>query len=241
MGCLSNLRTPYPVLHNSVVGQNLNLTSFSFRAQSAALGSRNRLPFRPVGADAHIGLVLRTTCVAPVGGGLRPAPLARSAFAPIFRWFGTPPPPRRGGPMCPPVNGCREEPCPGRHTGRPLQKVHRPQNNGRGQSPAPTGRSRCQAGAPHPAHGLRQFPPRRVASRSFRKRPPTSVGGLRVSSSRPGCGRGRGSGSRPGRRGSGRRSRTAAYPACCSNGPWRSSCPAASSPGWWPPGRKASF
>ena len=35
-GLLAGYRTWYAVLHNSLVGQNLNLISFSFRAQSAA-------------------------------------------------------------------------------------------------------------------------------------------------------------------------------------------------------------
>ena len=34
-----------------------------------------KLTLLPVGADARIGPLLRTTSVAPVGGGLRPAPL----------------------------------------------------------------------------------------------------------------------------------------------------------------------
>ena len=44
----------YAVLHNSLVGQRLNLTSSSFRAFRFAKrcpGSRGRLPFRSVGAD----------------------------------------------------------------------------------------------------------------------------------------------------------------------------------------------
>ena len=44
--------------------------------------------------------------------------------------------------MCPPVNRAREETYPGEHAGSPLQillQPHQTQNNGRGQSPAPTG------------------------------------------------------------------------------------------------------
>ena len=73
----------------------------------------------------------------PVGGGLRPAPLARSVFAPIPVGSGTLPASRRGGPMCPPVGGAREGPFPGRHIGRPLH-TPRPRKTGRGRSPAPT-------------------------------------------------------------------------------------------------------
>ena len=80
--------------------------------------------------------------VAPVGGGLCPAPLARSVFAPISRWFGIPSTPCRGGPMCPPGHTSARDPFTGRHTGRPLQILLKPPSTleaGLGQSPAPTG------------------------------------------------------------------------------------------------------
>ena len=66
---------------------------------------------------------------------LRCAPLA---------WVvtGTSPSPRRGGPVCPPVNGSRNRTYSGRHIGRPLrillQPPSPPGDNGRGRSPAPT-------------------------------------------------------------------------------------------------------
>ena len=77
-----------------------------------------RLPLLSVGADAHIGPLLGTTCVAPVGRGdltppswtHRPAPLPRRGRAPSrpvgkvrfranFRWFGTLPH-RVGADLC---------------------------------------------------------------------------------------------------------------------------------------------
>ena len=73
--------------------------------------------------------------VTSVGGGLCPAPLARSVFAPIFRWFGIPSTPCRGGPMCPPGHTSARDPLTGRHTGRPLRsscKLHRPRTTGGG-------------------------------------------------------------------------------------------------------------
>ena len=76
--------------------------------------------------------------VAPVGGGLCPAPLARSVFAPIFRWFGIPSTPCRGRPMCPPGHTSARDPLTGRHTGRPLRsscKLHRPRTTGGDASP----------------------------------------------------------------------------------------------------------
>ena len=50
-GLSLDFRTQYAVLNKEVIGQNPNLTSDSFRAQSAAPGSRSGLPFRSVGAD----------------------------------------------------------------------------------------------------------------------------------------------------------------------------------------------
>ena len=105
-----------------------------------------------VGADAHIGPLLGITCVAPVGRGdhtpssvhsrspcrgralSRPVG-ARSVSRTNFRWFPNTPS-RRGGPVCPPADGSREEPCPGRHIGRPLQNLHLPPNRA-GTEPRP--------------------------------------------------------------------------------------------------------
>ena len=137
-------------------------------------GWLQRLPLLPVGADAHIGPLLRTTCgapvgrgdhtppfqipfrnlaggghtpgaprrrppcsVAPVGGGLRPAPLGQGPLHTNFLVSGIPPPPRRGGPMCPPANGSRKEPRPGRHIGRPLQNLYQLLENRAGTEPCP--------------------------------------------------------------------------------------------------------
>ena len=111
-----------------------------------------KLPTPSVGADAYIGLLLRTTSVAPVGrgahdrrqptplpvgGGLRPAPLGQGPLHTNFLVSGIPPPPRRGGPMCPPANGSRKEPRPGRHIGRPLQNLYQLLENRAGTEPCP--------------------------------------------------------------------------------------------------------
>ena len=95
-----------------------------------------QLPCLPVRADAHIGPLLGTTCGAsvgrgdytppscsapPVGGGLRPAPLARSVFLPISVGSEYLPISRRGRPMCPPGHAFLRDPPTGRHAGRPLQ------------------------------------------------------------------------------------------------------------------------
>ena len=80
-------------------------------------------------------------------GGLRPAPLGKGSVSHRFPLLRNAPAPRRGGPMCPPGHVSARDTFTGRHIGRPLQNVHRPQNNGRGQSPAPTGdRGAKQAG-----------------------------------------------------------------------------------------------
>ena len=84
----------------------------------------------------YIGPLLGTTCGAsvgrgdytppscsapPVGGGLRPAPLARSVFLPISVGSEYLPISCRGGPMCPPGHASSRDPFTGRHTGRPLR------------------------------------------------------------------------------------------------------------------------
>ena len=107
----------------------------------------------------YIGPLLGTTSVAPVGRGDLTPPLprrtplsvhsrspcrgralsrpvgARSVSRTNFRWFPNTPS-RRGGPVCPPADGSREEPCPGRHIGRPLQNLHLPPNRA-GTEPRP--------------------------------------------------------------------------------------------------------
>ena len=72
-----------------------------------------------------------------VGGGLRPAPLGQGPLHTNFPYFGIPLPPRRGGPMCPPANGSREEPRPGRHIGRPLQNLYQLRENRAGTEACP--------------------------------------------------------------------------------------------------------
>ena len=143
------------------------------------LGRLMRLALLFVGADAYIGPLLHTTCVAPVGrgdhtppfqipfrnlaggghtpgaprrrppcsvapvgGGLRPAPLGQGPFHTNFPCFGIPRPPCRGGPMCPPAPSSRDPPT-GRHTGRPLQIQLQPSStpeNRAGAEPRPYSR-----------------------------------------------------------------------------------------------------
>ena len=101
----------------------------------------------------YIGLSLGTTCVAPVGrgdltpppvcfhspvgGGLRPAPPGKASFRANSRWFGTPSPPRRGGPMCPPGHAFAGPAQGPTHGSAPTKPPSPP--TGRGRSPAPTG------------------------------------------------------------------------------------------------------
>ena len=138
------------------------------------LGRLMRLALLFVGADAYIGPLLHTTCVAPVGrgdhtppfqipfrnlaggghtpgaprrrppcsvapvgGGLRPAPLGQGPFHTNFPCFGIPRPPCRGGPMCPPGHGSRKELSTGRHIGRPLQNLYQLLENRAGTEPYP--------------------------------------------------------------------------------------------------------
>ena len=89
-------------------GQSRRLSATTRRARRPGVPSL--VPPRGVGADAHIGPLLRTTCVAPVGRGdltppswtHRPAPVPRRGrapsrpvgkvrFTPISVGFGTPP------------------------------------------------------------------------------------------------------------------------------------------------------
>ena len=75
--------------------------------------------------------------VAPVGGGLRPAPLGQGPLHTNFPCFGIPSTPCRGGPMCPPANGSRKEPSTGRHIGRHLQNLYQLRENRAGTEPCP--------------------------------------------------------------------------------------------------------
>ena len=138
-------------------GQSRRLSATTRRARRHP-ACRPLVPPQGVGADAYIGPSLGTTCAASVGrGDLTPPsvhsrspcrgrapsrPVAKASTQDGLVGCGNFSTPRRGGPMCPPLDGSREEACPGRHTGRPLQisycDLHRPQDNGRGQSPAPT-------------------------------------------------------------------------------------------------------
>ena len=119
----------------------------------------------PVRADAHIGPLLGTTCDAPVGrgdytppscsappvgGGLRPAPLARSVFLPISVGSEYLPISRRGGPMCPPGHAFLRDPPTGRHAGRPLQILLQSSStpkNRAGTEPRPYSRRTSNAGS----------------------------------------------------------------------------------------------
>ena len=96
---------------------------------AASLSPRKgRCPHRPV-AKHHLWRFRRAGCdytppscsAPPVGGGLRPAPLARSVFLPISVGSEYLPISRRGGPMCPPGHAFLRDPPTGRHAGRPLQ------------------------------------------------------------------------------------------------------------------------
>ena len=130
-------------------GQSRRLSATTRRARRPGVPSL--VPPRGVRADAHIGPLLGITCGAPVGrGDHTPPPDAPSCSAlykegrritPIPVGSGTPPPPRRGGPVCPPVDGPREGPWPGRHMGRPLRiLLQHPSTPGKtGGGPAPTG------------------------------------------------------------------------------------------------------
>ena len=142
-------------------GQSRRLSATTRRARRPGVPSL--VPPRGVGADAYIGPLLRTTCGASVGRGNYTPPFLDAPpcsaprrgrapsrpvtlpFTPISVGSRMPFGPRRGGPMCPPVDGSCEEPCPGRHIGRPLQNLYLPPQTGRGRSPAPTGLSWCQA------------------------------------------------------------------------------------------------
>ena len=100
-----------------------------------------RIPFRNLAGGSHTPGAPRRrppcSVAPPVGGGLCPAPLARSVFAPIFRWFGIPSTPCPGGPMCPPADDSRKGPFPGRHIGPPLQNLHQLLENRAGTHPRP--------------------------------------------------------------------------------------------------------
>ena len=63
------------------------------------------------------------------GAGSVPPRRGRHRSAPIPVGSQTPPPPRRGGPMCPPEHAASWDPCTGRHTGRPLQIPLQPPSN----------------------------------------------------------------------------------------------------------------
>ena len=77
------------------------------------------------------------------GAGSVPPRRGRHRSAPIPVGSQTPPPPRRGGPMCPPEHAASWDPCTGRHTGRPLQIQLQPSStpeNRAGAEPRPYSR-----------------------------------------------------------------------------------------------------
>ena len=141
-------------------GQSRRLSANTRRARRPGVPSL--VPPRGVGADAHdrrpkfrseIWLAEATpqahpaanaSAPPPVGGGLRPAPLGEVRFRVNFRYFGTPSP-RVGADLC-----VRPDTLPHGTRARADTQVgpygsycnlHQTQNNGRGQSPAPTGLS----------------------------------------------------------------------------------------------------
>ena len=96
--------------------------------------------------------------VLPVGDGLRPAPLGKVPFLHRFPLFRKAPTPRKGGPMCPPVNDSCEGPGSGRHTDRPLQI--------RLQCPSPP---ENRAGTPRPCANTGSLPQKRPPQKTGRR------------------------------------------------------------------------
>ena len=105
----------------------------------------------------YIGPLLGITCGAPVGrGDHTPPPDAPSCSAlykegrrvtPIPVGSGTPPPPRRGGPVCPPLHASLRDPLTGRHMGRPLRILL--------QHPSTPGKTGGDGAPPLPAYWQR--------------------------------------------------------------------------------------
>ena len=90
-GLSLDFRTQYAVLNKEVIGQNPNLTSDSFRAQSAAPGSRSGLPFRSVGADdltdaPNFGTEFGRRRPCPRYGGPNPRPSEKGRIPTSARW-----------------------------------------------------------------------------------------------------------------------------------------------------------
>ena len=103
------------------------------------------------GASVGRGDYTPPSCSAPpVGGGLRPAPLARSVFLPISVGSEYLPISCRGGPMCPPGHAFLRDPPTGRHAGRPLQILLQSSSTPRnraGTEPRPYSRRTSNAGS----------------------------------------------------------------------------------------------
>ena len=127
-------------------GQSRRLSATTRRARRP--GEPSLVPPQGVGADTYIGPSLGTTCVAPVGRGDHTPPPGCSArwgrhrSAPIPVGSQTPPPPRVGADLCvrpPPLRVTRPRADTQAGPYGSHCNLHQTQNNGRGQSPAPTG------------------------------------------------------------------------------------------------------
>ena len=128
-------------------GQSRQPSATSRRARRPGVPSL--VPPRGVGADAYgrRGPHLRRT--PPLGHSRSPrrgrAPSRPAGKGVVSRRFPLVPEHLptscRGGPVCPPVDGPREGPWPGRHMGRPLRiLLQHPSTPGKtGGGPAPTG------------------------------------------------------------------------------------------------------
>ena len=142
-------KTTHKARRPGVPSQRLPCAKGAGTRRARRPGEPSLVPPQGVGADTYIGPSLGTTCVAPVGRGDHTPPPGCSArrerhrSAPIPVGSQTPPPPRRGGPMCPPEHAASWDPPTGRHTGRPLQIQLQPSStpeNRAGAEPRPYSR-----------------------------------------------------------------------------------------------------
>ena len=146
------------------------------------------IPFRNLAGGSHTRGAprRRPPCSAPpVGGGLRPAPLGECSFSvPISVISGTFPPPRRGGPVCPPGHASSRDLFAGRHIGRPLRirsktSINPEKPGGDGAPPLPVDHG-AQQRIDVLRHGsrLRRKGANPVCARAQCKAPPASPEGL---------------------------------------------------------------
>ena len=129
---------------------------------------------------------------SPVGGGLRPAPLARSVFLPISVGSEYLPISRRGGPMCPPGHAFLRDPPTGRHAGRPLQILLQSSStpkNRAGTEPRPYSRRTSNVGSRSTRPSSLSSSARRRSARNDRRHQglplPSPVPTAPVSAKRP--------------------------------------------------------